>query len=69
MISAAPAVGVIFALRLFKMAANQTECSGFEQRSVIKSLLAEKCKPSEIYRRMRDVFGGYVLVKISLHIG
>ena len=28
-----------------------------EQRSVIKYLLAEKCKPCEIYRRMYDVYG------------
>ena len=28
-----------------------------EQRSVIKYLLAEKCKACEIYRRMCDVYG------------
>ena len=28
-----------------------------EQRSVMKYLLAEKCKPCEIYRRMYDVYG------------
>ena len=31
--------------------------SGFEQKSVFKFLLAEKCKPCEIYRRMCDVYG------------
>ena len=47
----------IFILRIFKMAANQTESSRLEQRSVIKFLVAEKCKPCEIYRRMSDVYG------------
>ena len=28
-----------------------------EQSSVIKYLLAKKCKPCEIYRRMCDVYG------------
>ena len=37
--------------------ANQTECSRHEQRSVIKFLLAEKCKQYELYRRMCDVYG------------
>ena len=32
------------------MAANQTDCSMQEQRSVNKFLLAEKWEPSEIYR-------------------
>ena len=36
------------------MAINQIKCSKFEQRSVIKFLVAEKCKPSEIYWKMRD---------------
>ena len=35
------------------MVVNQTECS----RLVIKSLVAEKYKPCEIYRRMCDVYG------------
>ena len=38
------------------MAINQTECFSFEQRSVIKSLVAEKCKPCEICKRMCDVY-------------
>ena len=32
------------------------ECSRFEQRSVVKFLMAEKFKPSEIYRRKCDVY-------------
>ena len=48
----------IFVLRLFKIAAaNQTECSRLEQRSVIKFVVAEKCKPCEMYRRMCDIYG------------
>ena len=39
------------------MAANQTDCSRLEQKSFIKCLHAEKCKPSEIYRKMSDVYG------------
>ena len=38
------------------MVANQTECSRFEQRSVIKFLVAEKCKTWEIYRSVFDVY-------------
>ena len=37
------------------MAANQTEFSRPEQRAVMGFLIAEKCKPSEIYQRMCDV--------------
>ena len=39
------------------MPLNLTECSRLEQRSVIKFLVAEKCKSCEIYRRMFNVFG------------
>ena len=39
------------------MTAYQSECSTLEQRSVIKLLMVEKCKPCEIYRRMCDAFG------------
>ena len=39
------------------MAENQIECTKLEQRSVIKFLLTEKCKPCEIYRTMSDVYG------------
>ena len=46
----------IFVLRKFKTATNQTEHSRFEQRSLIKFLVAEKCKPCEIYRRTCDVY-------------
>ena len=35
-----------------QMMAIQTDCSSLEQRSVIKFLVSEKCKPCEIYRRM-----------------
>ena len=46
----------IFVLRLFKMAANQTVCFRLKQKSVIKSLMVEKYKPCELYRRMCDVY-------------
>ena len=39
------------------MVANQTKYSRFEQSSVLKCLVVEKCKPSEIYRRMTNVYG------------
>ena len=39
------------------MATNQTVWSRLEQGSVIKFLVAEKCKPCEIYRRMLNVYG------------
>ena len=38
------------------MAANQTEHSTLEQRSVMKFLTANHCKQYEIYRRMVDVY-------------
>ena len=38
------------------MVANQTESARLEQRSVIKFLLAEKCKQCEIYKTMCDVY-------------
>ena len=47
----------MFALKLFKMAANQTECSLLEQNYVIKFLVVEKCKPCEIYWRVCNVYG------------
>ena len=31
--------------------------TSFEQRSLMKFLVAEKCKPCEIYRRMIDIYG------------
>ena len=34
------------------MEANQTQGFGFEQRSATKFLVAENCKPCDIYRRM-----------------
>ena len=37
---------------------NQTEYSGHEKRSVIKSLVAEKYKPCEIYRWTCDIYEG-----------
>ena len=39
------------------MVANQTEFSAIEQRSVIKVLVAVMSKPSEIYKKMCDVYG------------
>ena len=45
-----------FVLRLFKMAIIK-KCSRLEQRSVIKFLVAEKCKQCEVYRRMCNVYG------------
>ena len=38
------------------MAANQTEYFKLEQKSLIKFLVSENCKPYEIYRRMPDVY-------------
>ena len=46
----------IFVLRQSKMAANQTKCSWLKRRSVIKCLVAENCKPCEIYRRISYVY-------------
>ena len=46
----------IFLLKLFKMAKNQTDHSRFEQKSVIRFLMAKKCKPCHIYTRMCDVW-------------
>ena len=34
-----------------------TECSRLEQRSVIKFLVAQKCKQYETYRRMCNMYG------------
>ena len=34
----------------------QTAYFKLEQRSIIKFLVAKKCKPYEIYRRMSDVY-------------
>ena len=38
------------------MTVKQTECFRLEQRSGIRFLLAEKCKPCEIYTRLFDVY-------------
>ena len=35
---------------------NQKDCSRLEQRSFIKVLVAEKCKPHEIYWRIHDMY-------------
>ena len=43
----------IFLLRLFKMVTNQK----IEQKSIMKVLLAEKCKPCEIYCGLCDMHG------------
>ena len=42
----------IFPLKVFKMAINQTKCSKLKQKSDIRFLVVEKCKP---YEPMRDV--------------
>ena len=47
--------------------AGQTEHFKFEERSVIKFLVAEKCKPCEIYRRMCDVFGDACFSKNNVY--
>ena len=47
----------ILVLKFVKMIVNQADCFRLEKSSVIKSLLPEKCKPYEIYRRMCDVCG------------
>ena len=39
------------------MVKNQTDSSRLEQRSVIKVLVAEKCKPCDIHRKICDVYG------------
>ena len=44
-------------LQLFKMVVNQTECSILKQKPKIFLFPTEKCRPSEIYKRMYDVFG------------
>ena len=63
----------IFVLGLLRIVANQTECSRLEQRSVIKFLLAEKCKPCEIYTRMcivyREAWLSQRLLTNGLNIG
>ena len=38
-------------------------CSWYEQRSVIKFLVAEGCKAVEIYRRMSTVYGSTCFLK------
>ena len=40
----------------FKIVVNLTEYSRLEQRSVMKFLMAENCKPCEIYRRIWEVY-------------
>ena len=49
-------LAITFILKRFRMAPNQTECSKLEQKSVIKSSVAEKCKPCKIQIRVFDVF-------------
>ena len=41
--------------QFYKMAELES-CSRIEQRLVIKFLVAEQCKPSEIFRRTSDVY-------------
>ena len=51
-------IAKIFVLRLFKMVANQTQRFRLKKRSIINCLVAEKCKPCEIYSIMCHVYGG-----------
>ena len=53
----------IFVLRLFKITAYQIECFRLEQRSVIKFLVAEKCKPYEDREKCVVYKEKHVLVK------
>ena len=46
----------MFVLKLLEMVASHAECSKLEQRSVIKILVAEKCKPYEICRRKYEEY-------------
>ena len=57
----------IFVLKLFKMILNETICSSFGQRSVIKFLPAEKTKPYEIDRRMYNVHGEICFSKMHVY--
>ena len=59
----------ISVLRQFKIFPNQIEWSMLEQRPVIKSLVAEKCKPCEIYKRICDKHRQACLVKRCLQMG
>ena len=45
------------------MVASQIKCSRFEQRSVIKFLMAEKCQPHEIYSEMWYLYEGVCFSK------
>ena len=47
----------------FEVIQNGWKLNRLEQRSVIKFLLAEKCKPCEIYRRLYNEYGEACLVK------
>ena len=42
--------------KIFVLRQQIKQCSRLKQKSVIKFLLAEKCKPCEIHRRMYDVY-------------
>ena len=47
------------------MPPNQIACSTLEQKSVIKFLVAQKCKPYQIYRRKCDVYGDAFFLVIN----
>ena len=53
----------IFVLRLFKIVANLTACFKLEQRSFMKFLMAEKCKPCEIREEYVICMEKHCLVK------
>ena len=45
----------------------QRQCSRLEQRSVIKIMLADKCKAYDIYRRMPDLYGELYIIKNTVY--
>ena len=54
---------------LFDAIQNGGKSNTMLQRQVIKFLLAEKCKFCEIFRRICDIYGKYILVKKYLQTG
>ena len=51
-----------------KEAANKTGCSSLEWGSIIRFIVAEKCKQSEMYIRICDVYGKACFSEICLQI-
>ena len=44
-------------IKMFVLTANQAECSELGQSPIFQFLVADKCKPCEIYRWMFNVYG------------